>query len=217
MLKLDDNKKRIVLKIFIISILSIVVLIALVILKDKIYGNHANMVKNEDMKVDRVNKNRTINKEDIKEIVSDRYIKIVEGDNDELSIKIGNNLKEIENDYYDISFHVYTENETNNGNDKFRVYINKLWKNMESTDMQLLYEEEYVKEIVNVFEKILYCKFSNNEKELIYQFITDNYDYVRNKSHISNIDINNIQQKINIKGYVFKADSEENKLFIDVK
>lgn len=77
-------------------------------------------------------------------------------------ISIGYNKKELENGYYDIKINV--------DNNKVDIHINKLWKNFN----KLLYEKEYVIELVSSICDIFEIEESN-QKEILINYIIDGY------------------------------------------
>lgn len=126
------NKIAILIGIVLISILLIVVLLICRNSKKEANINISNgQMKNEqNISIERID---SIVKENIKDrsvFKEDNYI------------LIGENIKQLENGFYDIKFEL--------DNEMVIVYVNKLWKDFNEN----LYEEKYIDEVITAFQKI---------------------------------------------------------------
>ena len=155
--------------------------------------------------------NIELNFHKIIETINNRYVYI---NADKTKIMIGSNLKEIQNDFYDVSFEVV---DTNKETGLVEVRINKLWKNIESFDGNKLYEEEYVNEIIQVLNLLLFQDIDELQKEIIQKEVIKKYIEVKKpKQQAENKKIIYTQELL-LKKYILKFGEEENKLLIIVK
>lgn len=143
--------------------------------------------------------------------IKNRYVYISQ---DKTKIVIGNNLKEVQNGFYDTSIEVL-----NNSKEKslIEVRINKLWKTIESFDSDKLYEEEYVNEIIQVINLLLFQNIEelqeNNFKNKIIK------EYTQAKKPKQQAEENEIKftQKMVLKKYILKFGEEKSQLLIMIK
>ena len=95
-------------------------------------------------------------------------------------ISVGNNIKELENGYYDFKI--------NNVNDQIDIYLNKLW--YEEHDKDYI-QDEYLANICREIDKQL----NTGEQEFeyfLYKYIKDNYAKVKEGIAVERISLNNI-------------------------
>lgn len=113
-------------------------------------------------------------------------------DND--NILIGQNLKELQNGFYDLKIV--------NQNDHVVIYLNKLWYEYYGEDF---IQDDYLAEIC----RCIVNKLQNNEEQnqerqdleyMLFKYIKDNYNSVRN---------NKVIEKINVEGFEFGLELEE--------
>lgn len=99
------------------------------------------------------------------------------------SIYVGNNIKELENDFYDVKI-------TNNQND-VEVYLNKLWYKTYGSDY---IQDEYLAAICRqLAANINIASSKDNLEYFIYKYIKDNYTKVRNGDRIEVLDVENLE------------------------
>lgn len=91
-------------------------------------------------------------------------------------ILVGANKKQLENGYYDIKIEIENAEKKDN---KIKIYINKLWKEFNSS----LYEQVYAEEVAVSVNKI--CKICDNTMELK-QFLIDKYSEAKSEKINSN-------------------------------
>lgn len=128
--------KKVKCKIAILVVISLVSILLIMLFlmfrnsKKEIDINDGQTNYNQNVSIERI---ENISKENIKDrcvFKEDNYI------------LIGENLKQLENGFYDIKFELNDK--------KLVVYVNKLWKNFNEN----LYEEKYIDEIISTFQKI---------------------------------------------------------------
>ena len=133
----------------------------------------------------------------IKECIESRICQEVNGE-----YFIGNNLKELENGYYDIKI-INTQKGVN-------LAFNKLWYKQFNLN---LYEQDYVNIIVryisNMILKKTFVKLSEEELNVIYNDILDGYIKVK-KGNIYNAEYV-------IKGIMFKFYSKDYELNLELE
>lgn len=102
-----------------------------------------------------------------------RYTAVIKGD-----VYVGNNKKEIENNYYDLKFSV---SKSGNG---INIYINKLFKNALNEN---IYDDNYLAELVICINKIYNLGLNDNEIVEFKKYIKDIYLAIRT-SYVENVD-----------------------------
>lgn len=146
---------------------------------------------------DKKNKINIEEKIDIREIVKDRTL--VEEEN---KIVIGNNEKEIQNQYFDIKIEVFSDN--------IKVFFNKLLKKNVVKD-GIYVDEEYLYQVLNlIYNKYMLSLEDIKIKELVI-IISDEFENFRkNLATINKKDLN-IDDKYNFNIY-----TDENMLKLDI-
>lgn len=180
--------------------ISIFILILILIILFLIYSKKFNSKKINKVDINNISQNINYFKSYIKNNkinISNRYVFV--GDNE---IIFGNNLKQVQNGYFDIK--IYMENEQ-----KISIEINKLYKEKFNDDM---YEDDYVDNIVNIINDVFNFKLSSDEinyfKENIIKYYIDlRRNYVENVENLSNI---------NIKSYNINFEIEKSMLILNI-
>ncbi|MEG2646247.1 MAG: hypothetical protein RSA08_04385 [Clostridia bacterium] len=135
------------------------------------------------------------NIEIVNDYIKNRYILI-----DGQVLKIGKNIKEIDNDYYDIKIEA---------GDSLNIWFNKLFKDIK-TDTNL--DIEYYNEILGLIEKIFKIKDDNFKKTIQNTYVAlrnpKNIDEISNKIKLDNM-------KLDKKEVSFKI--EKNMLLVTIE
>lgn len=99
------------------------------------------------------------------------------------SIYVGNNIKELENDFYDVKI-------MNNEND-VEVYLNKLWYKTYGSDY---IQDEYLAAICRqLAANINIASSKDNLEYFIYKYIKDNYTKVRDGEKIEVLGVESLE------------------------
>ncbi len=200
-------KKKIVI-IIIIAFVSMTIIIEMKILprKGALQSHDISETIIEDKNIEYYIKYIENNKSIIKSIINDRYIEV-----HDYQILIGNNKKEIENEYFDIK--IFTSN-----NEVF-IYINKLFKNFDSskyTINSIFIDKNYLNEIIELINIIFNLKLNDNEKEKISSVCFEKYMEIRSKINLDNV-INIQKVNITISKFNFMISLYDNMLLLNIK
>ncbi len=146
---------------------------------------------------DKKNKINIEEKIDIREIVKDRTL--VEEEN---KIVIGNNEKEIQNQYFDIKIEVFSDN--------IKVFFNKLLKKNIVKD-GIYVDEEYLYQVLNLIDNKYMLSLEDIKIKELVIIISDEFENFRkNLATINKKDLN-IDDKYNFNIY-----TDENMLKLDI-
>lgn len=122
--------------------------------------------------------------------------------NDKVNLLIGNNKKELENDYYDINIEV---------KDKIDIYINKLWKEKPNSNFC---EKNYIYELVELLNDTFILKLDLAYKEKLVKSIEKNYIEIKKglledkKKNLINLQLDDIN---------FKYTEDEGRLKLEIE
>jgi hypothetical protein len=173
-------KKIMYKRIFVISILLIISILAVILHQNNSKTYNQNASKNIIQNIKYFNDNVLTNIKEFNNYFSDRYIIISNSD-----ITIGKNKNELENGYYDVYIKI---EET-----RILIYVNKLFKEF---DKDTICDEIYVSQIVDYISKIF--NLSIYKSEFSQLMITD-YELIRDidRNNVDSVDkevlINNIK------------------------
>lgn len=140
------------------------------------------------------------NESNIDKKVKDRYVRI---DNAKNIIIIGKSIKEIENDYFDVSIRAI--------NDYAKVSINKLFKDVKLNQNQKI-DEIYLNEIVDLINDSFKLNLKESELKILFNYIKEEYLKLRDVENVDNIEEKTRDKEINILNYNIKIKTEENML-----
>lgn len=111
-------------------------------------------------------------------------------------IYVGNNLKELQNNFYDIKIQ--------NANDGANVYLNKLWYENYGDDY---IQDEYLAEICRQLSGNLNIQSGAEQFEyVLYKYIKDNYVKVRQNETIEQIVTDKLTLNLKLEDYVVKLE-----------
>lgn len=111
-------------------------------------------------------------------------------------IYVGNNLKELQNNFYDIKIQ--------NTNDGANVYLNKLWYENYGDDY---IQDEYLAEICRQLSGNLNIQSGAEQFEyVLYKYIKDNYVKVRQNETIEQIVTDKLTLNLKLEDYVVKLE-----------
>ena len=178
------NKKTIIVAICICIVISFCFLLFTKINFNEEVQKNGKLLNKEQLKVENFNINGRVS-----------YI-----DNDH--IFIGENLKELQNGFYDLKIV--------NQNEQVIIYLNKLWYEYYGEDF---IQDNYLAEICRcIVNKLNKNEKQNQEKQdfeyMLFKYIKDNYVKVRN---------NKIMEKINIERFEFSLELEESIVKLTIK
>jgi hypothetical protein len=140
------------------------------------------------------------NESNIYKKVKDRCVKIDDAKN---IIIIGKNIKEIENDYFDISIRAT--------DDYAKVSINKLFKDINLNQNQKI-DEIYLNEIFDLINDSFKLNLKESEFKTLFNYIKESYLKIRDVENVDNIEEKTKDKEINILNYNIKIKIEENML-----
>lgn len=110
------------------------------------------------------------------------------------AIYVGNNLKELENNFYDIKIV--------NTKDGIVIYLNKLWYETYGLDY---IQNEYLARICRELSDRLNVENSSEQFEyLLYKYIKDNYVKVRQNEQVERITTDKLSLKLELEDSVVK-------------
>ena len=178
------NKKTIIVAICICIVISFCFLLFTKINSNEEVQKNGKLLNKEQLKVENFNINGRVS-----------YI-----DND--NILIGQNIKELQNGFYDLKIV--------NQNEQVIIYLNKLWYEYYGEDF---IQDNYLAEICRcIVNKLNKNEKQNQEKQdleyMLFKYIKDNYVKVRN---------NKIIEKINIERFEFSLELEESIVKLTIK
>lgn len=107
----------------------------------------------------------------------DRII-ICTSSSNELKLLVGNNQKELENDFFDIKIKMTNVIET--GDISITMEINKLWK--ELINSMEMYEEQYINEFLDLLDRLFLKKMTPEQREALYNYVVEQYLLVKNNN-----------------------------------
>ena len=170
-----------------------------------IKNNENNKIK-QDKKVVLI-KNKNTNYSKFKELLlevenfNNREI-LQQYNQDKIKLLIGNSKKELENNFYDINIEI---------EDDINIYINKLWKIKPNNDFC---EEEYVSELVDLFNECFCLNFDLAYKEKLKNNIIKNYIEIK-QGLLNNKPPNVVNLKLDDINFVYCEDKGRLKLKIE--
>ena len=138
----------------------------------------------------------------IENIFSDRAVTFTNN-----TLLLGNNKKQLENNYYDVKFIV--NQDTNFDNYNISIYINKLY----ITNNKNLIEKNYLKNIIDLINNAFDLKLNKEDLEKMYIKISNNYSYMRT-SYVENVDK---LDKIDLNGYNFDISIKKSNLVLNIQ
>ena len=115
------------------------------------------------------------------------------------AILIGENIKQLENNYYDIKICMNSQNIT------IDININKLWKEFNSD----LYQEEYLNQLDKCISDILEIKLDNSKLK---KYILDGYKLAKNESKNNE----NSKYSVNIDKYKLSGAIKDKEFIISI-
>lgn len=164
-------KKNMYKRIFIISVLLIVIILIICAYQKNDKQENKNISKNIKSSINYFNNNVLNNIDEFNNYFKDRYINI-----NNYGFSIGKSKNELENGYYDIDLKI-KEN-------YIELYINKLFKEF---DKNIICDEMYVNELIEYITKALDLKI---DKTQFSQLIINNYELIRDidRNSVHNVD-----------------------------
>lgn len=141
----------------------------------------------------------------INEIIKDRYIL----QNKECyELVIGKNMKEVENNYFDIKFYI----EKNS----LKILVNKLFKNYFSIQNSIILEDSYLSEFIDLIIYLTNLSSNENNKYILNNIIRENYINIRNVESVEKIENKNLDMCISLENFDIKLEKEDNMLKISL-
>lgn len=175
-------------------ILLFLITVCYFVVSNKVDDNELKEIRGIEYNIDYFNNNILYNIDKYNNYFSDRYVDIKNK-----QIYIGKSKNEIDNGYYDLNMKV---------NDKYvEVYINKLFK---EDNVNIIFDENYVSEIVEYIINIFDFKIDKNE---IASLIIENYENLRD---IDRNNVDSVDKSVEINDIKIHISTKDNMLVLNL-